>query len=62
MDLEQNPIVMDGAEVKDEKSETASPLSKAEEIEHGEHDLLHEENVDAVFTAKMSLINDVSIE
>jgi hypothetical protein len=61
MDVEQNPVAMDGAVGKDEKSNTA-PLSKTEAIEHGEHDLLHEENVDTVLAAKMTLINDVSIE
>jgi hypothetical protein len=62
MDVEQNPVVMDGAVGKDEKSNTAPSLSKTEAIEHGEHDLLHEENVDTVLAAKMTLINDVSIQ
>lgn len=60
MDVEQYPVVTNGAEDKDEKPNTPPALTKAEAIECGEHDLLHEENVDTVLTAKMALINDVS--
>lgn len=62
MDVEQNPVVMDDAKAKDEAANTAFPITKAEAVEHGEHDLLHEETVDTVLTAKMALINDVSLE
>lgn len=60
MDVEQYPVVADGARDKDEKTNTPS-LSETRSAEHGEHDLLHGENVDAVLTAKMALINDVSV-
>lgn len=61
MDVEQKPAVMDDTKIKDEATNTAPPITKAEAIEHGEQDLLHEENVDTVLTAKMALINDVSV-
>lgn len=62
MDVEQSPVFKDDAEVKDETSSTAPPIAEVEAIEHGEQDLLHEENVDTVLTTKMALVNDVSLE
>lgn len=62
MEADQNVVVVDDSKVKDEESNIAAPVAKAEAIEHGEQDLLHEENVDAVLTAKMVLVNDVSPE
>lgn len=60
MDVERNLVATDDAKVKNKTSNAAPPMSKEETIEHGEQDLLHEENVDTVLTAKMALVNDVS--
>lgn len=60
MHVEQYPVVADGAGQKDDKTNTPT-LYETNSVEHGEHDLLDGENVDAVLTAKMALINDVSV-
>lgn len=57
MDVEHNAAALDA--VKDDKDKTPPSLAEERSIEHGENDLLHAE-VDAVLTAKMALINDVS--
>lgn len=63
MDLEQSAGTISSPSGTDKGKKPIEPsLDGERSIGHGENDILGGENVDAVLAAKMSLVNDVSLD